>query len=77
MMLIVNVFGWLGMLLILTAYYLNSVGRVKSNSKNYHLLNLFGALGIIVNTYSNQAWPAMTLNIFWLLIAAVSLLKKK
>ena len=45
----------------------------------YQLLNFFGALGIIWNTFVQHAWPAMALNIVWAAIAIITILliKKK
>lgn len=69
-----NIVGWIGTLLIVVAYYLVSSKKVSGDSKNYQLLNFFGALGIIVNTYVQKAWPAMTLNVIWAIIAVKTLL---
>ncbi len=66
--------GWIGMVFILIAYYLVSVKKVTGQSQFYQLLNFFGALGIIWNTFVQSAWPAMTLNIVWALIAIRTLL---
>lgn len=73
--LISSLAGWIGMLLILTAYWLITTNRVGGGSRLYQFLNLFGALGIIANTYFQKAWPAMTLNLAWALIALATLYK--
>lgn len=57
------------MILILAAYFLVSTKKVSGDSREYQWLNLFGALGIIVNTWTQKAWPAMTLNVVWAVIA--------
>ena len=69
--------GWIGMVLILAAYYLISAKKVVGDSRLYQLLNFFGALGIVWNTFVQQAWPAMTLNVVWALIAVKTLLMTK
>lgn len=74
---LIELSGWLGMILILLAYYLVSAKKTSGDAQNYQLLNLFGAIGIVINTYSKQAWPAMTLNIVWALIALKTLMIKK
>jgi len=66
--------GWVGMILIIVAYFLISTKRVTGQSRLYQLLNLFGAIGIIWNTFVQQAWPAMTLNVVWAIIAVKTLL---
>ncbi len=66
--------GWIGMILILVAYYLVSIKKVTGESRLYQSLNFFGALGIVYNTFVQQAWPAMALNIVWAIIAIKTLL---
>jgi len=74
---LIEISGWTGMVLILVAFYLVSSKKVVSDSVSYQLMNFLGAIGIIVNTFYNQAWPAMTLNIIWALIALKTLLSSK
>jgi len=64
-----NLVGWIGTGCIVLAYYLVSSKKVSGDSPKYQILNLVGAFGIIVNTFTQQAWPAMTLNIIWAIIA--------
>lgn len=61
--------GWSGALFVLSAYFLVSARKVTPVSKTFHILNLFGALGIIVNNISHQAIPGATLNLIWAGIA--------
>lgn len=74
---IYEVIGWLGTLAILSAYFLVSTRKITPNSKQYQFLNLFGALGIIINSVIHQAIPSVGLNIVWLLIAVYALVKLK
>ena len=70
-----EVIGWGGTAAILLAYFLVSVGRLSPKSKNYQFLNLFGAVGIIVNSGIHGAIPSVGLNVVWLLIAVYGLIK--
>ncbi len=47
---IYEIIGWTGTVLILIAYFLVSTKRLSASSKNYQMLNLVGALGIVVNS---------------------------
>ncbi|VVB83843.1 Uncharacterised protein [uncultured archaeon] len=67
--------GWLGMILLILAYFFLSSKRLKSNSLIYHLLNLFGAVGIAVSTFATKSWPSVTLNVIWIVIAGFSIYK--
>ncbi len=40
-------------------------------------MNLFGALGVGVNVFIQQAWPALTLQVVWGIIAIFSLIKMR
>jgi len=71
---IYTIIGWLGMILILLAYLLLSIKKINSSSFAYHLLNLFGGIGIVINTLYTKSWPAMTLNIIWAIIAIFSII---
>jgi hypothetical protein len=64
-----EIIGWAGTLAILFAYFLVSFRKISSSSKEYQLLNLFGAMGIIFNSAIHGALPSVGLNTAWLLIA--------
>jgi hypothetical protein len=69
--------GWVGMMMILTAYYLVSTKKVTGESNLYQALNFVGAICLIYNTFVQQAWPIMVLNIIWVIIAVKTLLMRK
>lgn len=75
-MMFVDLLGWIGAILILAAYYLVSTKKVKSDSNSYQILNLVGAIALVVNTYTKGAIPASALNAIWALIAIKILIKK-
>jgi hypothetical protein len=65
--------GWAGALLILVAYVLVTVGRLTGQSLAFQWMNLLGAAGFIINGWWHHALPSATLNVVWMLIAAVAL----
>ena len=73
--LISNITGWIGMTLIVLAYFLLSTKKLTARSWIYHLMNFLGGAGIVMNTLINKAWPAMALNILWAFIAIISIIK--
>lgn len=75
MKILIEVVGWAGALLILIAYALLSAGYLHGRSRAYQLLNLLGALGFIINSGWNGAWPSAALNAVWVVIATVTLLR--
>jgi DNA integrity scanning protein DisA with diadenylate cyclase activity len=74
---LIEALGWIGAILIVGAYYLNIVGKIKSNSISYILCNLIGGIFFIVHTLVHKAYPSMVINIVWVVIALVALRSKK
>jgi hypothetical protein len=70
-----NYFGWYGVLAILAAYLLVSFNVVVSKSLGYQVLNLTGALGIIVEATSKKDTQPVILNIVWATIAILAILQ--
>jgi hypothetical protein len=70
---LVEAIGWVAALLILGAYWLVSTDRVTARSPLYQWMNVVGALGFIVNSGLNGAYPSAGLNIVWAGIAAWAL----
>ncbi|MBK5215390.1 MAG: hypothetical protein JJE53_01090 [Candidatus Pacebacteria bacterium] len=77
MEILTEVIGWIGTVLIVLAYYLVSTNKISGTSRNYQLLNVFGALAVGVNVFKQAAWPAFTLEVVWVLIAIYSLIKHR
>lgn len=67
--------GWLGMVLILAAYFLVSFEFLLVKDAFYQVLNVLGSLGIIYNTTIRKAYPSVVLNVIWISIGAVALLQ--
>lgn len=74
---LVEIIGWIGSICVLLAYVLVSTSKISGHSKIYQLLNLLGALGIIINTWFHRAFPSTTLNVIWLGIAVYGLVNAK
>ena len=73
----VEVIGWAGAALILGAYALLSAGRVKAQSLTYHLMNILGAAGFVVNSGWNGALPSAAMNVVWMGIGIYALRQRR
>jgi hypothetical protein len=73
MNLLIEVIGWLGAVLVLSAYGLLSAQRLSSRSVAYQVLNIAGSLGLVINTGWNGAIPSAAVNVIWLGIGAHAL----
>ncbi len=67
--------GWIGFMLIISAYLFVTLRILNINSAGYHLLNLAGALCMVVNARHNKAKPLFWLNVVWSLIAVIGLIQ--
>ena len=74
---LIQIIGWVGTFLIVFAYFLVSYKKVDGSSKVYQAMNLLGAIGVGINVFHQQAWPAVALQIVWGIIAIFSLAKKQ
>ena len=70
-----EVVGWIGAILILTGYGLLSAGKLDGKSPLYQWLNVVGALGFIANSAWHSAWPSAILNVIWVGIGIVALVR--
>ncbi|MGB9331059.1 MAG: hypothetical protein WCB10_09850 [Steroidobacteraceae bacterium] len=62
----IEIIGWAGALLILAAYALLSGGKLRAQSLTYHLMNILGAAGFVVNSGWNGALPSAAMNVVWI-----------
>jgi hypothetical protein len=70
---LVEIAGWAGAVLILLAYALLALGRLGGQSAAYQWMNVVGAAGFAVNGWWHRALPSATLNVIWALIGGFAL----
>jgi hypothetical protein len=69
----IEIIGWLGAALILGAYALLSANRLRAESVTYHLMNILGAAGFVINSGYNGALPSAVMNVIWIGIGVYAL----
>ena len=69
----VEIAGWGGAGLILLGYLLITTGRLTGQSPAYQWINLFGAVGFMINGWWHGAIPSAALNVVWAMIAVYAL----
>ena len=72
--LVIEGVGWAGAAAVLVAYGLVSAERVSSRSWTYQLLNIGGALGLVINSSVNGAIPSAVVNLIWIGIGVYALM---
>ncbi len=74
----IDLIGWIGSAEVIAAYVMISYFTITSKLL-YQVLNLTGAIFLIINTFYYEAYPSTFTNFVWVTIALVALfrLKKK
>jgi hypothetical protein len=76
-MMMIDIIGWVGSVMVIIAYAMNIAKRLASDSSWYYFLNIFGSGCLIANTYYHHAIPSAVVNVIWVSIALVALVRKK
>jgi len=71
---ITEILGWYGVGAIVSAYALLSFEYIESSSLTYQLLNLSGAVGMILDGWDDKSYQSMVLNIVWGTVALIAIL---
>ncbi len=74
---LIQIVGWVGTFLMVFAYFLVSYKKVDGSNKIYQTMNLLGAIGVGINVFHQQAWPALALEVVWGAIAIITLVKRQ
>ena len=67
--------GWAGALFTLSAFGLNSINLISSQSIEYLLMNMIGSFCLILYAVFKKAHASWVLNTIWLLMTAAALIK--
>ena len=76
MSLVIDIVGWFGIVAVLLAFALTSWG-VISQGWTSNILNLAGAIAIVIQTGARQVYQPAVLNTIWALIAVFAILRLK
>jgi len=77
MNILIESLGWIASVLIVGSYALNITGKLPAETKWYVWANIIGGSFFVINTYSHQAYPSMVVNIIWVIIAIVMIMRRK
>jgi hypothetical protein len=77
MELLVGVIGWMGTVLLVTAYGLLTARRLTAGGGVYQSMNLIGGVALMINTAFYSAWPSAALNLVWFGIGLVGLIHSR
>ena len=73
--LIFELVGWIGSLMIILAYLLNSFQFLSVDNLPYQLLNIFGSVFLIIDFYRKKVFAGLFLQIVWGTVALLAIFK--
>jgi hypothetical protein len=75
MNLFVEIVGWVGSVMILLAYGLNSYQNIRSDSLGFYLTNFLGGMCLIVYAIYKDASANAFINIVWVIVAVIAIIR--
>jgi paired small multidrug resistance pump len=72
-----DVVGFAGTLMILAAFAAQQMGKLRGDGATYQLLNLFGAVGILVSLLGSFNVSVFVLESAWVLVSAYGLWRSR
>ncbi len=72
---IIEGFGWYGVVAIVGAYVLVSFNGLRSDQFLYQILNLTGAVGIVIDAVFAKNYQPAVINIVWFVVAAIAIVR--
>lgn len=73
--LVAEIAGWYGASAILTAYALASFSILSNHDLIFQLLNLTGALGVIIIAAYKKVAQSIVLNVVWSVVAVIAIIE--
>ena len=70
-----EIIGWYGAAAVMLAYALVSYRLVSPTGIAFQLLNISGAIGLIVISYKKKVWQSVSLNVIWAVIGIIALIQ--
>ncbi|MGP1484495.1 MAG: CBU_0592 family membrane protein [Campylobacter sp.] len=72
---IFHIIGFLGMVCVVGAYLLLQIGRVGAQSLTFQLINLLGAILLIISLFVHFNLGSFLIEVFWIIITLYGIYK--
>ena len=69
-----EIIGWLGVVLVVSAYALVSLSVLQPSSITYQSMNIVGSIGILIISVKKRVYQSVLTNIFWIFIALIGII---
>lgn len=70
---IFELIGWIGAIFFILSYFLLSKGKLKQYEIKYHLMNLLGAICLVINAIHFKDNANILVNAVWFSIAIMAI----
>jgi hypothetical protein len=67
--------GWIGGVVLISAYALVSFGKISAQGAAFQYLNLAGSLLLAANSAWHHAWPSTSVNLIWIGVGIAAVLR--
>ena len=71
----IEICGWVGSILILSAYFFSLKNIWKTTDYVYIMTNIIGGILLTINTLSHHTYSSSALNFIWVIVAIPNLVK--
>jgi len=72
---LIDILGWVGSIMVITAYGLNSYQKIKSDSVIFYTINIVGGFLLVIYSVYKDAYANVFINVVWIIIAAPALFR--
>jgi hypothetical protein len=72
-MTIYTTIGFVGVFFYLLAYTLLSLKKIDGNGSNYILMNLFGAIFVMISLFDQFNAPSFVTKLIWIILSFIAL----
>lgn len=70
-----EIIGWLGAFFFIIAYFLLSIGKLKSDGILYQSMNVLGGLCLVINSINLNDHPNLVTNFIWMCIGLFAIVQ--
>jgi len=75
MTLLIDILGWVGSVLVVAAYGLNTYKKITPDSPAFYAMNIVGGIFLIIYSVEKGAYANTFINVIWVIIALPAVLR--
>ena len=71
------ILGIIGMIILVSAYFLVITGKLDAKSRLYLALNIIASIVLGIYAYSIMSWPFLAINVVWILGSVYQMIRNE